>query len=183
MRPQIRELLFHVQTSDAFAILFFATQGDKYDWIPIVTLSGLIIWILTSFFLILEYKEYLVERAPWTIIAVLGPVSAWSAIVTTKEIDFYYAGLFTPAWIGVGLIILAVYDSRKCLDRLDGAGKGQVDVERGIRRQDSHENETGGTPTNPKPQVPKTNHHSLTESSRTPPISQPVAGMGRTTIK
>ncbi|KAE9577631.1 hypothetical protein CGMCC3_g6101 [Colletotrichum fructicola] len=183
MHAQLREFLFHVQTSNDFAVLFFATQGDKYDWIPIVTLSGFILWILTSFLLTLEYKEYLVESAPWTIIAVLGPVSAWSTIVTTKEIDFYYAGLFTPAWIGVGLIILAVYDSRKCLDRLDGAGKGQVDIERGIRRQDSHENETGGTPTNLNPQVPKTNHHSSTESSRTPPISHTVSGIGRTTTR
>ncbi|KAF5486771.1 hypothetical protein CGCS363_v013041 [Colletotrichum siamense] len=183
MHAQLREFLFHIQTSDAFAILFFATQGDKYDWISIVTLSGLIVWILTSFFLILEYKEYLVERAPWTIIAVLGPVFVWSAIVTTKEIDFYYAGLFTPAWIGVGLIILAVYDRRKCPGHLDGAGKGQDDVERGIRRRDSSANETGGAPTNLKPQVPKTNPHSSTESSQTHLISQPVAGMGRTTTK
>ncbi|KAF4916410.1 hypothetical protein CGCVW01_v010067 [Colletotrichum viniferum] len=183
MRAQIREFLFHVQTSDAFAILFFATQEKKYDWISIATLSGLIVWIFTSFILILEYKKCLVERAPWTIISVLGPVSIWSAIVTSKEINFYYAGLFTPAWIGAGLIILAVYDSRKCPGHLDGAGKGQIDVERGIRRRDSRENETGGVPSNRKHQVPKMNDHSSTESSQTPPMSQPVAGMGRTTTK
>ncbi|KAF4812530.1 hypothetical protein CGCSCA5_v009081 [Colletotrichum siamense] len=183
MHAQLREFLFHVQTSDAFAILFFATQGDKYDWIPIVTLSGLIIWILTSFFLILEYKEYLVERAPWTIIAVSFPVSVWATIVTTKEIDFYYAGLFTPAWVGVGLISLAAYDGRKCSSLLDGAGKGQIDVERGMHPPDSHRDETGNAPANRKHQVPKTNHHSSTESSRTPPISHTVSGIGRTTTR
>ncbi|KAH0422118.1 hypothetical protein CcaCcLH18_10267 [Colletotrichum camelliae] len=183
MRAQMREVLFHVQTSDAFAILFFATQGDKYDWISIVTLGGLIVWIITSFVLLLEFQEYLVGRAPWTIIAVLGPVSIWTTIVTTREIDFYYAGLFTPAWIGVGLIVLAAYDGRKCPDRLDGAGKGQVDVERGIRRRDSDRNETGGAPANRRSQVLKTNHPSSRELSQATPTSQTVAGMGRTTAK
>ncbi|KAF4812529.1 hypothetical protein CGCSCA5_v009080 [Colletotrichum siamense] len=60
------------------------------------------------FILLLEFRDYLIERAPWTVIAIMIPVSIWTAIFTTTGIDFYYAGLFTPVWITIGLNVLAI---------------------------------------------------------------------------
>ncbi|KAK2753626.1 hypothetical protein CKAH01_17546 [Colletotrichum kahawae] len=91
MPNRFYELLFHLQSSDAMEILFLSTQEDRHSWASTIT----------------------VRRAPWSVIAIVGPVSIWAAIVTAKGIEFYYAGLFTPTWITVGLNILAIYDGQK----------------------------------------------------------------------
>ncbi|KAF4916406.1 hypothetical protein CGCVW01_v010068 [Colletotrichum viniferum] len=133
MRTQLRQLFFHLQTSDAIAILFLATQESRHSWASVLTASGLMIWILVSFILLLEFKDYLIERAPWSVIAIIIPVSIWIAIFTTKDIDVYYAGLFTPIWITIGLNILAIYDGKNRIRVQRQPWKDKIDLESGPR--------------------------------------------------
>ncbi|KAF5506944.1 hypothetical protein CGCA056_v013005 [Colletotrichum aenigma] len=133
MRNQYRDLFFHLQTSDAIAILFLATQENRHKWASVLTVGGLIVWILVSFILLLEFRDYLIERAPWTVIAIMIPVSIWTAIFTTTGVDFYYAGLFTPIWITIGLDILAIYDSKHRIKVQRQAWKDKIDLESGPR--------------------------------------------------
>lgn len=73
------------------------------------------------------------RRAPWSVIAIAGPVSIWAAIVSVKGIEFYYAGLFTPIWIASGLNILAVYDSKNRTKFRKQMKKDKIDLESGPR--------------------------------------------------
>ncbi|KAF5486631.1 hypothetical protein CGCS363_v013042 [Colletotrichum siamense] len=130
MRHRFNDLLFHLQSSDALAVLFLSTQEKRHGWVSTITVSGLILWICLSFILVLQFRGYLVERAPWSVIAIVGPVSIWAAIVSAKGIDFYYAGLFTPLWITVGLNILAIYDGKNRIT-VRQAWKDKIDLESG----------------------------------------------------
>ncbi|KAE9577634.1 hypothetical protein CGCF415_v015511 [Colletotrichum fructicola] len=133
MRTHFNDVLFHLQSSDALAILFLSTQEKRHSWASTITVSGLMLWICISFVLLLEFRGYLAERAPWSVIAIAGPVSIWAAIVSVKGIEFYYAGLFTPIWIASGLNILAVYDSKNRTKFRKQMKKDKIDLESGPR--------------------------------------------------
>ncbi|KAF4837334.1 hypothetical protein CGCTS75_v001501 [Colletotrichum tropicale] len=74
----------------AIAILVFATQENRYGWVSVA----------------------MVRRSPLSVIAIIGPLAIWIMIVDAAEINFNYAGLFTPAWIAFGMRILAIYDAK-----------------------------------------------------------------------
>ncbi|KAL3302790.1 hypothetical protein RB213_007582 [Colletotrichum asianum] len=113
MYPILQSTLFQLQTSIAIAISVLATQEKRHGWVPVVMVSGLVIWILLSFILLLVFRCYLVQRAPLSVFAIVGPLVIWAIIVDAKEINLNYAGLFTPIWIASGLNILVIHDSKK----------------------------------------------------------------------
>ncbi|KAF4880655.1 hypothetical protein CGCSCA1_v000167 [Colletotrichum siamense] len=133
MRTQIQTLLFQLHTIDALAILCLATQEQRHTWASNVTVSGLLLWIFISFILLLEFKEYLVDRAPWSIIAMVGPIAIWAVIVSTESVDVYYAGLLAPVWIAMGLNTLAIYDGKNRTNVRRQAWKDKMDLENGAR--------------------------------------------------
>ncbi|KAF4843010.1 hypothetical protein CGCSCA4_v008319 [Colletotrichum siamense] len=125
-----------------------------------VTVSGLVSWIIISFILLLEFKGYLVDRAPWSVIAIVGPISIWASIVSNNGIDLYYAGLFAPIWITAGLNILAVHDGKYRKKFRRKTWRNNIDLESGpthvtgsdgipSRRSHIHANRTAHSTTDP----------------------------------